>query len=110
MLATQAMRNKSFSAGSAVLRRKPQEPPPPGIGAYYNLTYQERASLVEYARVTVAERRAVDRADNAEHAAYRKAKAKTNSQMQLEVRCDVIITSRPVMLAYATPHICCHRR
>ena len=79
------MRNKSFTVGDAVQRRKPQEPPPPGIGAYHKLSCKERASLVEYARVTVAERRAVDRADNAEHAAYRKAKAKTNSQTQLEV-------------------------
>ena len=80
------MRNKSFSQGSAVQRRKPQEPPPPGLGAYTQLTFEEKSSLVEYCRKTVQERRVLDRADDEEHMAYRKAKVKTNSQTQLEVR------------------------
>ena len=68
------------------MRRRKQLPAaPPGWGAYHKLPYAERASLVEYARVTVPARRAVDRAHDAEHMAYRKAKVKSNSQLQLEV-------------------------
>ena len=91
MLALQAMRNKSFFEADSVRRRRPQEPPPPGLGAYYSMPLPERVSLIEYARVTVAERRAVDRADSAEHMEYRKAKAKTNSQLQLEVSSATIV-------------------
>ena len=67
---SQAMRNKSFYAGDAVQRRNAQDPPPPGVRAYHTLPVPERMSLVEYSRVTVKERRLVDRADDAEDAAY----------------------------------------
>ena len=73
------MRHKSFYKGEAVRRKKQQEPPPPGIGFFWTLPWQEQEALVEYARATVRDWRKVDFADNAENAAYVKAKVKTNS-------------------------------
>ena len=79
--------NKSFYEGDAVARRKsrkPQEPPPPGIGFFTTLPVQEQRGLVEYCRLTQRSERVIDRQDNAEVAAYVKAnKVKTNSEIEL---------------------------
>jgi hypothetical protein len=64
----QAMSAKSFDEG----------------GAFWNLPERERHALVEYARTTVREMRAVDRADHKELAAYHTHRRKTNSQLELE--------------------------
>ena len=82
----QAIRAKSFVTCDAVNRRKePKEPPPPGIGAFYRLPVEEQHSCVEYCRQVVRDVRATARADNDEHAAYVKAKVKTNSENELKV-------------------------
>ena len=78
-----AMHHKSFVQGDAVARRKPQEPPPPGIGFFMTLPVQEQRGLVEYCRLTQRSERVIDRQDNAEVAAYVKAKVKTNSEIEL---------------------------
>ena len=90
---THAMRHKAYSPGGEdhVKRRKlsserrtPLPPPPSGMGYCRKLPREEQLSLIEYSRLTVRDRRKVDRADSAEHMAYVKAKVKTNSQEQLE--------------------------
>ena len=78
------MRMKSMWQGDAVQHRKQQEPPPPGWGYHYKLPWQEQHALVFYCMRTVREHRKVDRADDAEHAAYVKAKVKSSSEQQLQ--------------------------
>ncbi|KAL1511676.1 hypothetical protein AB1Y20_004966 [Prymnesium parvum] len=80
----QAVRAKSFWQGDAVKRRKKQEPPPPGLGYFHTLPVQEQEALVEYARRIMRVQRGVDRADNAEVAAYVKAKVRSNSEEELQ--------------------------
>jgi hypothetical protein len=80
----QAVRSKSFWDGDTVQRRKQQAPPAPGIGYFHSLPWQEQHALVEYARRSVRAERKVDRADNAEVAAYVKSKVKTASQEELK--------------------------
>jgi hypothetical protein len=80
----QACRAKSFWIGDAVLRRKPKEAPAEqkAFGYFWSLPPEEQESLIEYVHVrsTVQEQRKADRADNAEVAAYVKAKVKTGSE------------------------------
>ena len=64
----QAMRAKSFVDG----------------GYFNSLPPHETHALVEVARTTVHELRAVDRADHAEHDAYITQKRKSNSQLELD--------------------------
>ena len=47
-------------------QRKPQKPPPPGIGYFHTLPRQEQEALVEWARQSTREQRKVDEAHNAE--------------------------------------------
>ena len=54
-----AMRHKSFWRGDSVQRRKQQDPPPPGIGYFWTLPWQEREALVEYSTSSVREERKV---------------------------------------------------
>ena len=63
-----AMRAKSFEKG----------------GAFYALPLHEAMALVEVARTSVREMRALDRADHADHDAYVTAKRKSNSQLELD--------------------------
>ena len=63
-----AMRAKSFEEG----------------GYFDTLPPHEQMALVELARTTVDEMRAVDRADHSEHDAYITAKRKSNSQLELD--------------------------
>ena len=62
-------------------QRKPQKPPPPGIGYFHTLPRQEQEALVEWARQSTREQRKVDEAHNAEVAAYVKSKAKISSEI-----------------------------
>ena len=64
----QAMRAKSFVEG----------------GYFYLLPPREQHALVEVARTTVRELRALDRADHAEHDTYVTQKRKSNSQLELD--------------------------
>ena len=64
----QAIRAKSFAAD----------------GAFTLLPRKEQIALVELARTSVREMRAVDRADHAEHDAYVELKRKSNSQLELD--------------------------
>ena len=77
------MRMKSYWQADAVQHRKQQEPPPPSRGYAYTLPWQEQHALVYYCQRTVREHRKVDRADDAEDAAYVKAKVKSSSEQQL---------------------------
>ena len=82
----QAVREKSFWLGDAVLRRKPKEPPAEqaAFGYFYKLPVQEQEAQVEYARSTLREQRRVDRAHNAEVATYVKSKVKSSSEEELQ--------------------------
>ena len=64
----QAIRAKSFRKG----------------GYFHSMPLHEQHALVELARTTVREMRAVDRADHADHDAYVTAKRKSNSQIELD--------------------------
>ena len=64
----QAIRSKSFAAN----------------GQFTKLPRKEQIALVELARTTVREMRAVDRADHAEHHTYVELKRKSNSQLELD--------------------------
>jgi hypothetical protein len=63
----QAIRSKSFAPD----------------GTFTKLPRNEQIALVELARTSVREMRAVDRADHAEHDTYVEAKRKSNSQLEL---------------------------
>ena len=78
------MRMKRFWQGDAVQHRKQQEPPPQGYGHAYRLPWEEQHALVFYSSRVVREQRKLDRADDAEHAAYVKAKVKSASEQQLQ--------------------------
>ena len=52
-------------------------------GTFHALPSHEAHALVELARTSVCEQRAVDRADHAEHDAYVTKKRKSNSQLEL---------------------------
>ena len=78
------MRMKSMWQGDAVQHRKQQEPPPPGWGYHHSLPWQEQHALVFYSSRIVREQRRIDRADDAEDAAYAKAKVKSSSEQQLQ--------------------------
>ena len=82
----QACRAKSFWIGDCVKRRKPKEAPVEhaAFGYFWSLPPQEQEALVEYVRLTMREQRKVDRADNAEVAAYVKSKVKTSSEEELQ--------------------------
>ena len=69
-----------------MLRRKPKEAPAEqeAFGYFWSLPTEEQESLIEYVRSTVQEQRKADRADNAEVAAYVKAKVKTGSEEELQ--------------------------
>ena len=80
----QAMRNKSLARSDAIERRKPRDPPPPTAAGYmFTLPWQEQEALVIYSHRMVRESRKMDSADNAEVAAYVKAKVKTASDEEL---------------------------
>ena len=81
-----AARMKSFATGDAVRHRKALDAPSPdaSLGYFHELPWQEQHALVEWARLAQRPSRAVDRADNAQYAAYVKAKAKTASQEELK--------------------------
>ena len=53
-------------------------------GYFHALSPHEQHALIEVARLTVRELRAVDRADHAEHDDYVAAKRKSNSQLELD--------------------------
>ena len=53
-------------------------------GAFTKLPRNEQIALVELARTTVREMRAVDRADHADHHLYVELKRKSNSQLELD--------------------------
>ena len=66
------------------MRRKAQtQGPPPGLGYFHRLPWQEQHALYEYTRRNVRPMRVIDRLHNAEHAAYVKSKTKTRSQEEL---------------------------
>ena len=80
----QASRSKAFLMGDNVLRRKPAEPPKPGIGYFFSLPEPEQEALVEYARTTVRASRKQAAADNKEVADYIKGKLKSSSEQELD--------------------------
>lgn len=63
----QAVRTQVLSHGDAVARRKvsTRQEPKSHIGYFYSLPLQEQEALVELARVSIGEMRAIDRADHA---------------------------------------------
>lgn len=80
----QASRSKSLFIGDNVQRRKPQDPPRPGMGYFFTLPKEEQEALVEYTRGAVRASRKQAAADNKEVADYIKGKLKTSSEQELE--------------------------
>ena len=73
----------SMEAASAVAQAISAKSFEPG-GYFHSLSPHEQHAVIEVARTTVRELRAVDRADHAEHDDYVEAKRKSNSQLELD--------------------------
>eukprot|EP00966_Prymnesium_polylepis_P108703 2516523-Prymnesium_polylepis.1 len=65
-------------------------------GALEQLPEKEARALVEMARVTVDEMRAIDRADHQELDSYHAAKRKSNAQLEL----DALVTRFSLALSF----------
>lgn len=95
----QAVRSKILSFGDKVAHRKAHkkaEAEKDTLGWFHGLPVREQEALVEVARLTVSEMRALDRQDHSELAEYRKARRAVNEAEEL----DALFTRYALALSF----------